>query len=97
MPLDVWLARFVALTPVWPALGAVLIALMLVPKGRPAERAGRAHPGSRCGSASGALGGVALRVIGGPSDLRLGNWYEAFEYSFPLVLLFDGLSARCRC
>ena len=94
MPLDVWLARFVALTPVWPALGAVLIALMLVPKGRPSERAvARIAWFALWLGFMGALGGVALRVIGGPSDLRLGNWYEAFEYSFPLVLLLDGLSA----
>lgn len=94
MPLEFWLARFVALTPVWPAIGAVLIALLLVPSGRPSERA--VANIARCAlwfGFLGALGGVALRLQGGPSDVRLGFWYEAFEYNFPLVLLLDGLSA----
>lgn len=94
MPAELWLARFVTLTPLWPALGAVVIALMMVPSRRPSERAV-----ARVGRAAlwlgllGALAGVALRVLGGPSDVRLGNWYEALEYSFPLVFLLDGLSA----
>lgn len=94
MPLEFWLARFVALTPVWPAIGAVLIALLLVPSGRPSERA--VANIARCAlwlGFLGAVGGVALRLLDGPSDVRLGFWYEAFEYNFPLVLLLDGLSA----
>jgi hypothetical protein len=29
---------FVALTPVWPALAALLVAMLLLPRQRPAER-----------------------------------------------------------
>ena len=94
MPPELWLARFVAMTPVWPALGAVFIALLRIPNGRPSERwVARIAQAALWLGLLGALGGVALRLMGGPSDVRLGNWYEAFEYSFPLVLLLDGLSA----
>lgn len=94
MPPELWLARLVTLTPLWPALGAVAIALMMVPRGRPSERAVARVAGVALWlGLLGALAGVALRAVGGPSDLRLGNWYEAFEYSFPLVFLLDGLSA----
>ena len=85
---------FVALTPAWPVLGAVLIALSLLPRGRPSERlvalVGRA---SLVASLLGALAGVALRFVSGPVDYRLGDWYHAADVSFPLVFLFDGLSA----
>jgi len=88
------LCLFVALTPVWPALGAVLIALLMLPRGRPSERivaaVGRV---ALIISLLGALAGVALRFISGPLDYRLGDWYHAADVSFPLVFLFDGLSA----
>jgi NADH-quinone oxidoreductase subunit L len=89
------LARVVALTPVWPGLGALVIALLLTPRRRPSERlVARIAQGSLWLCFLSALTGVLLRfVAAGPVDCRLGNWYEAAEYSFPLVFLFDGLSA----
>ena len=88
------LCLFVALTPVWPVLGAVLIALAMLPRGRPSERlvalVGRV---TLVVSLLGALAGVALRFVSGPVDYRLGDWYHAADVSFPLVFLFDGLSA----
>jgi len=88
------LCMFVALTPVWPMLGAVVIALLMLPRGRPSERlvalVGRVM---LVASLLGALAGVALRFVSGPVDYRLGDWYHAADESFPLVFLFDGLSA----
>ena len=89
------LARIIALTPVWPALGAVLIGLLLIPRRRPSERlVVRVSQVALWLSLLGALTGVLLRfVAAGPVDHRLGSWYDAAEYNFPLVFLFDGLSA----
>jgi NADH-quinone oxidoreductase subunit L len=83
-----------ALAPVWPMLGAVVITLLLLPRARPSERlVAGITTATAWLSLMSALLGLALRLGWGPVDYRLGNWYDAAEYSFPLVLLFDGLSA----
>jgi NADH:ubiquinone oxidoreductase subunit 5 (subunit L)/multisubunit Na+/H+ antiporter MnhA subunit len=82
-----------ALAPVWPALAAIVIAFLLLP-GRPSERVvARVTIVAVWLSLVSAACGVLLCLSHGPVDYRLGNWYEAAEYSFPLVMLFDGLSA----
>ncbi|MCY1071613.1 proton-conducting transporter membrane subunit [Nannocystis sp. RBIL2] len=83
-----------ALAPVWPALAAILIALLLLPRTRPSERlVARITTAAVWLSLVSAACGVLLHLSHGPVDYRLGNWYDAAEYSFPLVMLFDGLSA----
>ena len=89
------LPRIVATTPLWPTLGAVLISLRLVGRTPPSERlVARVSQtvlwlGFAC-----AWAGVLLWLLApGVVDLRLGYWYQAAEYEFPLVLRFDGLSA----
>lgn len=88
------LSAAVALAPVWPALGAIVITALLLPKQQPSERvvAGITRAAMLLTLAS-AVCGLLLWCTTGPVDYRLGNWYAAAEYSFPLVLLFDGLSA----
>lgn len=82
-----------ALAPVWPALGAVLLTLLLLPHTRPSERlVSSITTVAVLLSLASAVCGVLLRLTSGPTDYRLGNWYAAADYSFPLVLLFDGLS-----
>ncbi|MDC0669383.1 proton-conducting transporter transmembrane domain-containing protein [Nannocystis radixulma] len=82
-----------ALAPVWPALAAIVIAFLMLP-GRPSERiVARVTIAAVWLSLVSAACGVLLCLSHGPVDYRLGNWYEAAEYSFPLVMLFDGLSA----
>lgn len=83
-----------ALAPVWPAFGAVVITLLFLLPRRPSERVvtGITRVAVWLSFIS-ALGGLLLWVLHGPVDYRVGNWYAAAEYSFPLVLLFDGLSA----
>ncbi len=82
-----------ALAPVWPVLGAVVITGLLLPQKQPSERAvaGITRVAMLLSLAS-ALCGLLLWATSGPVNYRLGNWYAAAEYSFPLVLLFDGLS-----
>lgn len=82
-----------ALAPVWPVLGAVVITGLLLPQKQPSERvvAGITRVAMLLSLAS-ALCGLLLWFTSGPVNYRLGNWYAAAEYSFPLVLLFDGLS-----
>ena len=83
-----------ALAPVWPLIGAVVVTLLLLPRERPSERLVVAVTSAATWlSLASALCGVVLRVTSGAVDYRLGNWYAAGDYSFPLVLLFDGLSA----
>jgi NADH-quinone oxidoreductase subunit L len=83
-----------ALAPVWPALAAIVIALLLLPRTRPSERlVARVTTVAAWLSLVSAACGVLLHLSHGPVDYRLGNWYDAAEYSFPLVMLFDGLSA----
>jgi NADH-quinone oxidoreductase subunit L len=96
MPFDVdTLARVVAITPLWPALGGVLVSLRLVAPTAPSERlvAGITQTVLWLCFASACVGVLLWFLSPGPVDLRLGYWYQAAEYSFPLVLLFDGLSA----
>ncbi|MBK7830225.1 proton-conducting transporter membrane subunit [Nannocystis sp.] len=90
---DILSAGF-ALAPVWPAIAAIVItALLLLPR-RPSEGVvvGITRAAMWLCFAS-ALCGLLLWFTSGPVDYRVGNWYAAAEYSFPLVLLFDGLSA----
>lgn len=88
------LSHAFALAPVWPFLGALTITLLLLPRTRPSERLVTAIASAAMWlSLASALCGVALRLAAGPVDYRLGNWYSAVDYNFPLVLLFDGLSA----
>ncbi len=83
-----------ALAPVWPLVAAIVVTLLLLPRARPSERVvGGVTTAAAWLSLVSALFGLALRLGWGPVDYRLGNWYDAAEYSFPLVLLFDGLSA----
>lgn len=83
-----------ALAPLWPVFGAVLIALLLLLPERPLERwvMGITRVAVWLSFIS-ALCGLLLWFTRGPVDYRVGNWYAAAEYSFPLALLFDGLSA----
>jgi NADH-quinone oxidoreductase subunit L len=86
---------FVSLTPVWPALGAMIVALLLLPQRRLAERVVIRVAQVALGlSFVGALAGGVLHFMSdGAVDYRLGDWYHAADVSFPLVFLFDGLSA----
>lgn len=86
---------FVALTPVWPLLAALLVAMLLLPRQRPAERlVFWVAQVALWLSLAGALTGAALNLWGGGQvDYRLGDWYHAADVSFPLVFLFDRLSA----
>ncbi len=86
------------LAPVWPMLGAVLLTLLLLPRERPSERlvVGMTTVAVWLSLVS-ALCGVALWFTTGPMAYRLGNWYAAADYNFPLVMLFDGLSAAMSC
>lgn len=87
------LSRLVVLAPVWPALGAVLVALMFLRPGRPSERAtANVATVAIWLSLVSALAGVAARLLYGNLDIRLGYWYDAAEYTFPLVMLVDGLT-----
>ncbi|MBL9103874.1 MAG: proton-conducting membrane transporter [Myxococcales bacterium] len=87
------LQHLFVLAPVWPALAALVIATLFTLPGRPAERvvSGIATVGLWLSLAS-ALAGVAYRVSGGSPDVRLGFWYQAVDYEFPLVMLVDGLA-----
>ncbi len=96
MPFDTdVLSRIVATTPLWPGLGAVLIMLRLIARTPPPERLVALVTqtvlwlGFACAWAGVLLWWLSPGVI----DLRLGHWYQAAEYAFPLVLHFDGLSA----
>ena len=88
------LSRTVALAPVWPALGAIVITLLFLrPGGRPSERlCANLATGAIWLSLVSALAGLVCRVVAGNVDVRLGYWYEAAEYNFPLVMMIDGLS-----
>ncbi len=87
------LSRLVVLAPVWPALGAVIIAVLFVRPGHPSERTcANLATASLWLCLISALAGVLLRLTSGNIDLRLGYWYEAVEYTFPLVMMIDGLS-----
>jgi NADH-quinone oxidoreductase subunit L len=86
------LPNIVATTPVWPAIGAVLVAL-ISPATSSERRIARVTQTVLWLCFASALAGVLLWLLRGPVDLRLGYWYQAAEYEFPLVLLFDGLSA----
>lgn len=89
-----FLSAALALAPVWPLLAAVLIALLLLPRARPSERlVSRITTAAVALSLLSGLCGLLLQLTHGPALYRLGNWYEAAEYSFPLVLQFDGLAA----
>jgi NADH-quinone oxidoreductase subunit L len=88
------LSRLVVLAPVWPALGAVVIALLFLKPGHhPSERTtANIATAAIWLSLVSALAGVVCRLVAGNLDLRLGYWYAAFEYNFPLVMLVDGLA-----
>lgn len=95
MPLDELLVRAAMLAPVWPALGAVVIGLLQLRQRRASEAviAGISRAALWLCFASALLCVVARARAGAPIDARLGYWYQAVDYSFPLVLLIDGLAA----
>jgi len=89
------LAHVAAVTMLWPALGGLLVCLRLIGRTPPSERLVAVVTQTVLWlSFASAVAGVLLYFLGpGQLVLRLGDWYAAAEYSFPLVLLFDGLSA----
>jgi NADH-quinone oxidoreductase subunit L len=92
----VWSDLAVALTPAWPALGAIAIAALLGLGWKPTERAiVRLATTTLVLSLLSVLVGVS-RWVGaffGPVDVRVGHWYRAGESSYELVFLIDRLSA----
>jgi NADH:ubiquinone oxidoreductase subunit 5 (subunit L)/multisubunit Na+/H+ antiporter MnhA subunit len=89
------------LTPVWPALSALLISalLMLTRRSRPLRErtvAAVAQTGLWLSFLC-VLAGLAALVQhhGKPLDVRLGHWYKVGDYGFELVFLLDPLSVAC--
>jgi NADH-quinone oxidoreductase subunit L len=89
------LAHVIALAPAAPALGAVVIALLLAPR-LASERVVAAVAQTALG-----LGFVGLLVglcgwqlgPGGPLQLGFGSWYSGAGYDFRIDLVVDGRSA----
>ena len=91
-----WFRSVIALAPAWPALGALLLGLLLVCGVKPSERdVGRITTLSLVLSLVSAIAGVAgfLGQSGGPLDIRFGRWYSAGDYGFELAFFIDGASS----
>jgi NADH:ubiquinone oxidoreductase subunit 5 (subunit L)/multisubunit Na+/H+ antiporter MnhA subunit len=87
---------FASATPAAPALGALIVASLLV-SGRAASERTIAWIAQTAlmASAIGSLSSFGLWALGGgvPFDLHLGRWFSAGEYGFDVVWRVDALSA----
>lgn len=89
-------ARMLALVPAAPAIGALVIALLLIVPHRATERfvAAIAQAALWCSFLALLVGFVGWGLSGpGPLALYFGSWYEGAGYQFRIDLLVDGLSA----
>lgn len=88
------LSQLAVLAPVWPALGAMLIGMLLLRERTPEERTVvRIAQASLWVAFFCVLGGaVATALYGQAIDVELGDFYRAGPYGFSLVLRLDGLS-----
>lgn len=85
----------IALAPAWPALGAILLALVLGVGRSPSERlVVRVATTTLFLSLGSVLAGVAkwAGALFSPVEVRVGHWYRAGESSYELVFLFDRFS-----
>lgn len=89
-------ARIIGLVPAAPAIGALVIALLLLFPQRATERfVATIAQTALWGSFVALLVGIAGWAVSGdgPQSLYFGSWFEGAGYQFRIDLLVDGLSA----
>lgn len=90
------LARALALAPAAPAVGALVISLLLIVPRLATERVVAAVAQTALWTSFvGLLAGVAAWAAGGAAvhELALGSWYSGGGYDFRIDFIVDGLSA----
>ena len=94
-PVLLTLGKLATLAPAWPALGVLLLSLLVLWREKPTERSiVLISQAALWLSLLSVLLGVGAFFAGGmvPLDIRLGHFYQADDYGFELLFLLDGTS-----